>query len=142
MLTHLAEGCLKAKGMLTSGQVEVEGTIVIAKGLALPVILIIKCDFLYFFKRNFSVDHQHTARHATSGVVLAALNGDVIISGFRHVNFPLDPLTCGLPSIAAGVVQNGLGYAIGAGGRRRAIIFCIQGRFGTTYGILSFNDFI
>ena len=140
--TYFAEGCLKTQGVRAGGQVELVRAILVAEGLALPVILIIKGNLFYFFKRNLSVNGQHSAGHGAARVVLAALDGDVIISGLRNGNVPLDPLTCGLPCVAAGIVQDRLGNAVRAGRRGRTIIFCIQGRLRTTYGVLALEHFI
>ncbi len=128
---------LQPQGMVSLRQVEpVRISLLIGKGHAVPVIVILKGDLFHLLERNLTVYVQTSAGDAASGIILAALYGKIIKTVLRNLHIPFNPLPRAAPRISPHIVQKSLGNTVGLGVGRRPIIFRIQRGFRAKHRVL------
>ena len=126
--------------MLALGHVETIGIAgVIGQGVHIPVGVVGKGHGGHLIEGHFPIDVHRTAGQTAALVGLTGLDADVVVAVFRHLKFPFDPLTGGVPGIAADVVQNGMIHIIGFGRGRGMVIARIQGGRRTGDGLLALD---
>ena len=111
--SQTSEGSFQSDGVLTLGQVEVVSiSFLVAQSLALPVIVVGESNLSQFLEGNLAVDVNGTVGNTSARVVLFALNHDIVVSVFRNLEVPFDPLSGTSPCFAADIVQNSVGNTV------------------------------
>ena len=137
---HLAQRHFQADGVLASIKIEAIGRAgFIGQGTELPLGVISKGNGGHIVKGDLAVQINGTARQAAALIGLASLDGDIVVAVFGYFKIPLDPLTSGVPRIAADVVQHGVVHVVGNGGGRGVVVTGIQGGRRTRLSVFAFD---
>ena len=136
--SHTSQSGLQPDGMCSRCQIKIIGSpLFVRQGQAIPVVAVVKGDFLHLGKRDFSVNINASAGNASSGIVLTSLYHNVVIAVLRNFKIPFYPLPRASPGLSAHIIENRGRYAVGLGSRGGSVVFCVKGGFGTQGGILA-----
>ena len=123
-VAHITEGYLQTESVITGLQVELESTVLTAviEGGYLPVGVVIETEVVTFLKGNLAVDGQSAGYVQAAQLRLLETEVDGVQACGLYVEVVLNPLTGGLPLLAADGVTHDLRCMLGLGDGRGSVV--------------------